>query len=168
MDNREQRSRPRNLALIIGAMKCGTTSLFRILAQHPEIAPSREKEPEFFSDEAIFACGMDWYLDLWEWDPARHKIALEASTGYSKTPFRPGVAKRISEVENAKFRFIYMMRNPVDRIVSHTRHGLYEDWSESLDEGITEYMIDVTRYAIRFAADLGQASASDSAGIHYL
>ncbi len=50
-------------------------------------------------------------------------------------------------MENAKFRFIYMMRNPVDRIVSHTRHGLYEDWSESLDEGITEYMIDVTRYA---------------------
>lgn len=147
MDNRVRRLRPNNFALIIGAMKCGTTSLFRLLAQHPEIARAREKEPEFFSDEATLTRGMDWYLDLWDWDPAFHKIALEASTGYSKAPFLPGVAKRISEVENAKFRFIYIIRNPVDRIVSHVRHGLYEGWSGSLDEGIEDHVIDVTRYA---------------------
>ncbi len=38
-----------NFALIIGAMKCGTTSLFSYLAQHPEISACQPKEPDFFS-----------------------------------------------------------------------------------------------------------------------
>ena len=41
--------RPEQYALIIGAMKCATTSLFAYLAEHPAIAPSTVKEPEFFS-----------------------------------------------------------------------------------------------------------------------
>jgi hypothetical protein len=38
-------------ALIIGSMKSGTTSLFRYLAEHPELSPSTPKEPNFFSRE---------------------------------------------------------------------------------------------------------------------
>ena len=37
--------------LIIGAMKCGTTTLFDLLAQHPQIAPCKPKEPGFFAFE---------------------------------------------------------------------------------------------------------------------
>ena len=40
-----------NFALIIGAMRCGTTSLFSYLSQHPEVAPSTPKEPDFFAND---------------------------------------------------------------------------------------------------------------------
>ena len=36
-------------ALIIGAMKAGTTTLFDHLAAHPAVAPSHPKEPGFFA-----------------------------------------------------------------------------------------------------------------------
>ncbi len=41
----------RRFAIVIGAMKSGTTSLFRHLGTHPEVLPCRVKEPKFVSDE---------------------------------------------------------------------------------------------------------------------
>ena len=37
--------------IIIGAMKCGTTTLYRYLSEHPQIEMSREKETDFFVSE---------------------------------------------------------------------------------------------------------------------
>ncbi len=130
-------------------MKSGTTSLFQILSQHPDVATCREKEPEFFSDKEIYQKGLQWYLDLWDWDPSRHNIALEASTGYAKAPQRAGVPERIATVEHGKFRFIYIMRHPFERIESHVRHGMYAGWTRSLDGGMRpqDGIIDTTRYA---------------------
>ena len=51
----------KNFALIIGAMKSGTTSLFYYLTEHPEIAEAKDKEPHFFADDDKFAKGMDNY-----------------------------------------------------------------------------------------------------------
>ena len=61
--------------LIIGAMKCGTTSLYRHLGKHPEIGLSRDKETDFFLSERNFAQGFEWYAaqfstDLVTWLPA--------------------------------------------------------------------------------------------------
>jgi hypothetical protein len=140
---------PKNFVLIVGAMKSGTSSLFRVLSQHPEVAVSRQKEPEFFSDETIYKKGFQWYQDLWDWDPARHTIALEASTSYTKAPQRTGVPQRIADVSGSQFRFIYIMRHPFERIESHVRHGMYAGWTRSLDEGLRsqDELIDITRYA---------------------
>ena len=145
----DSRTHPDNFALIIGAMKSGTTSLFQILSQHPEIAPAREKEPRYFADDAVMQRGWEWYLNLWDWDPARHKVALEASTAYSNAPGQPGVPGRIAEINNAKFRFIYILRNPLDRIASNARHGMYAGWGRSLDDGVADYLINLTRYAMQ-------------------
>ena len=41
----------RSYAIIIGAMRSGTTSLYEMLAEHPQICPCRTKEPHFFCDE---------------------------------------------------------------------------------------------------------------------
>lgn len=138
-----------DFALIIGAMKSGTTSLFRILSQHPAVCPSREKEPEFFSDDSNYAKGLQWYLDLWDWDPECHRVCLEASTGYTKFPQRPNVPERIARLKDRNFRFVYVVRNPFERIESHVRHGLYAGWTGSLDEGLRskDGVIDITRYA---------------------
>ena len=53
--------RPWNFAIIIGAMKSGTTSLFDLLSQHPEVAGSRSKEPDFFGSHQNPSASLDRY-----------------------------------------------------------------------------------------------------------
>ena len=105
-----------NFALIIGAMKAGTTSLFKYLSQHPEICACQEKEPNFFASDINWSKGLDWYQNLWKWNQDLHKIALEASTFYTRLP-EANAAERIAQIK-AKFKFIYILRNPVERIES--------------------------------------------------
>ena len=47
--------------LIIGGMKCGTTSLHNYLATHPEVFMSEEKELDFFTSWNIRERGLGWY-----------------------------------------------------------------------------------------------------------
>ncbi len=140
-----------NFALIIGGMKCGTTSLFSYLAQHPQISACSEKEPRFFTNDKKWAKGFDWYQNLWNWNPTEHKVALEASVSYTRIPLRPNAAERIAEVkEKANFKFIYIVRNPIDRIESHYTHGKAQNWAETqqpLSEGINRHLIEVSQYA---------------------
>lgn len=112
-----------NFALIVGAMKSGTTSLFSYLAQHPQISACRDKEPMVFTNSHKLEKGFEWYQSLWDWNPDQHKVALEASTSYTRIPARPNAAERISNYKNkASFKFIYIMRNPLERIESHYTH----------------------------------------------
>jgi len=113
-----------NFTLIIGAMKCGTTSLFALLSKHPQVAPSNPKELLFFGRDNRWAKGLEWYQGHWRWDPRIHRVAMEASTGYTKIPLFPNAAERIATVK-ANFRFIYVLRDPVDRIESHYAHQVH-------------------------------------------
>lgn len=142
-------TKPNDFALIIGAMKSGTTSLFELLSQHPEIAGSSKKEPSYFDKESAPREGWEEYRGLWNWDGRRHRIALEASVSYAKSPWVPGVPGRIAARPEARFRFLYIMRNPLRRIESQVRHSLYEGWGQTLDEGMTEDLIDFSRYAMQ-------------------
>ena len=145
----------RRFALIIGAMKSGTTSLFEYLAAHPAIAPCSVKEPNFFSDPDRWAEGMDAYRRLWDWDPATHRVALEASTAYTKPDSAGGagvVALRISKLD-AEFRFIYVMRDPVERVVSHLSHTATErGGADRVGPDDFRWALDVSRYATRLDA----------------
>ena len=105
-------------AIIIGSMKCGTSSLYSYLAQHPEICPAASKEPEFFSENQGHGVKVEKYEDLWNFGMSVHRYALEASTGYTKYPMEPNVAKNIRDY-GIKPKFIYVIRNPFDRIQSH-------------------------------------------------
>jgi hypothetical protein len=143
---------PDRFGLIIGAMKCGTTSLFNQLATHPEIAPCREKEPNFFSADPFDPDDAARYHALWSWRHGEHKVAIEASVNYSKMPSFPDCAQRIAQFPGGDFRFIYCMRNPIDRIESHVYHGLHAGWTRPLDEGISDHTVDVSRYAMQLDA----------------
>ena len=137
-----------NFVLIIGSMKCGTTSLFDYLAQHPQICPCSIKEPNFFSSDENWQKGLDWYQNLWNWNPNQHTIALEASTHYTKIPKFPNAAARIAQTQG-NFKFIYMMRNPFERIESHYNHGQAVGWSttkKSKDNIIDRQLIEVSMY----------------------
>src|SRR3954469_11077337 len=82
-------------AIIIGAMKGGTSSFYNYLIQHPQICGARAKEPEFFSEHQLHKVRCDRYSDLWDFDAEKHRIALEASTGYTKYPLEPNVPRNI-------------------------------------------------------------------------
>lgn len=146
MSGAAQRS-PQRFALVVGAMKSGTSSLFALLSQHPQIAASRVKETDFFARDADPTDGWSGYLSQWDWDPSEHEIALEASPSYAKSPWVSGVAERIASVEGAEFRFIYVMRDPLRRIESQVRHGLFEEWGDSLDAGVPPDAVDFSNYA---------------------
>lgn len=113
--------------IIIGAMKCATTTLHRQLALQPGICMTdKSDEPSYFSDDDRYARGWRWYEGLFD-AAAPGSLRGDASTGYTKLPTHPRAAERMSR-DAPHARLIYLMRHPVDRLVSHYIH----DWSMRL------------------------------------
>ena len=110
--------------LIIGAMKCGTSTLQAQLAQQPGVFMTTPKEPNYFSDDPVFARGQAWYEALFS-AAAPEDLKGEASTHYTKRPTYPGTLDRMRSVLTAP-RLVYMIRDPMARAISHYIHG----WSE--------------------------------------
>jgi hypothetical protein len=110
--------------LLIGAMKCATSSLFEALGRHPQVFVSNPKEPEFFCKDEIFQRGWTWYESLFA--GARGQIAVgEGSTSYSKSRLFPRTAERVAaHLPDAKL--LYIVRHPLDRILSHWLHTATE------------------------------------------
>lgn len=115
--------------IIIGAMKSATSTLHDQLARQPGIFMSTPKEPNFFSNDEIWAKGMDWYESLFA-AAAPGDLKGESSTHYTKLPTYPHTVARLrAHVPHA--RLVYLMRDPIDRLVSHYIHG----WTERTIEG---------------------------------
>jgi hypothetical protein len=103
--------------IIIGAMKCGTSSLYNYLIQDERICPCRTKEPEFFTEHRKMPVKVSMYQDLWDFDPLIHRYVIEASTGYAAYPIEANVPVRIAALGISP-KFIYLMRDPFDRVES--------------------------------------------------
>lgn len=103
--------------LIIGAQKCGTSSLFHYLGQHPDLILPLQKEIQFFSLD--YSMGWNWYKNQFPQKPIfERKLTGEASPYYLFHPLVPArVAKHLPKV-----KLIVMLRNPVDRAYSHFWH----------------------------------------------
>ncbi len=136
--------------LIIGAMKSGTSTLAAQLSEQAGIFMTTPKEPNFFSDDDVYAQGLDWYGALFE-AAGPDDIKGEASTHYTKLPTYPETIARSQTVLEAP-RLIYMIRNPVERAVSHFIH----EWSQGVmtDDMTAEFarhseIIDYGRYAMQ-------------------
>ncbi len=110
------------VVVIPGAMKSGTTTLFAYLAQHPQacVPSGGEKEVNFFSTDA-YTGGLEAYQSRFEPDE-NHVFYLDASPNYTKYPSGPDTPALMAQLP-LDFRFIYVMRNPVDRIESHLAHN---------------------------------------------
>ncbi|MEM9321072.1 MAG: sulfotransferase domain-containing protein [Pseudomonadota bacterium] len=117
--------------IIIGAMKCGTSTLADQLRAQPGIFVTDPKEPNFFSDDDVFAKGLDWYRDLFA-AAQPGDLKGEASTHYTKRPTYPACADRLASALSAP-KLIYMIRDPMSRAVSHYIH----EWSMGvISEGL--------------------------------
>jgi hypothetical protein len=122
---------------IVGAMRSGTTSFYRYLAEHPKIFMCKYKEPAYFSqfpgskntnglwsihgdEEGVEVVNLtkEQYSRLF--DDVKDEIAIgEASVQYLLDPTSPMKIK--NEVPNAKI--IIILRNPIERAFSHYLGG---------------------------------------------
>lgn len=128
---------------LVGAMKSGTTYLHELLAEHPSIFMSAVKEPcHFVSGEDLKRNWPQmWRMGYWEnqdkymrlFDESNgEKYLGESSTVYTMAPRIGGVPERIHNF-NPDARIIYLMRDPVERTISHFWH----------DVGVTAKMSDI-------------------------
>ncbi len=111
--------------VIIGAQRCGTTSLYHYLCTHPAIASAVKKEVHFF--DHFFENGINWYrchfpTRLYKYcrrQLCRQELLTgEASPYYIFHPLSP---HRISQLLPG-VKLIALLRNPIDRAYSHYWH----------------------------------------------
>lgn len=138
--------------VIIGAMKCGTSTLHAQLGLQPQFFMSEPKEPNFFSNDEIYAKGETWYRSLFA-DAPPGAIKGESSTHYTKLPTYPKTVERLAAlIPQAKF--IYVTRDPVERLISHYIH----EWTQGvitcgIEEAIEKHpeLIAYSRYGYQLA-----------------
>lgn len=110
--------------IIIGAAKCATTTLHNQLGVQSGFFMSDPKEPNFFSNDDNYKNGFQTYLALFN-GATLSDLCGESSTHYTNLPTYPQTVNRIkTHVPDAKF--IYVMRHPIERLVSDYVH----EWSE--------------------------------------
>lgn len=115
----------------IGAQKSSTTTLYDVLKQHPDIFLPLDKEAPFFAWDNWFEKGENWFYKNHFLDYNNQKISGTISPDYL---FYPNTAKRIHEHLGTNIKFVIILRNPVDRAVSHynmTKARLIEKYSFS-------------------------------------
>jgi hypothetical protein len=99
--------------LIIGAMKCGTTSLHYYLDRHPDISMSSPKELRFF-DDPDWRDRIDWYAEHFDADAS---VTGEATVYYTAHPWIPDVPRRMHQLVPGA-RLIYLVGDPVKRLMA--------------------------------------------------
>lgn len=134
--------------VIIGAMKCATSTLHDQLALQPGIFMTTPKEPNFFNDEERVRSDRAWYTSLFR-DAEEGDLCGESSTHYTKRPTWEGTAQRLRDAA-PEARLVYVIRHPVDRLVSQYVH----EWTENrirepIDRAVERHpeLVDYSRYA---------------------
>ncbi|MBB4060903.1 hypothetical protein GGQ08_001832 [Salinibacter ruber] len=149
--------------LVIGAMKCGTTSLYYYLAEHPEIGMSHRKETDFFlATHGAWDRGRDWYTRQF---PTEVPERGECAPNYTKRHLFDDVPTRIESI-CPDVKLIYLVRDPIERTISHYR-GSRRDGREQrsfeaavADVDTSNYVL-TSRYHFQLQPYLEQFSGED-------
>lgn len=113
----------------VGAQKAGTTTLHDILVQHPDVFLPKIKETKFFADPEKYKMGLTYYINEYFKEIEGKTIVGEVDPEYM---YYEDVPKRIYETLGNEIKFIFMLRNPVERAFSHYKMSLsrgYETFS---------------------------------------
>lgn len=138
---REAKREMKPTFLILGAAKCGTTSLYRYLRRHPQICMSQPKEPLFFEFE--YEKGLEYY---WKRYFSHWQGEVAVGEARQRNLYLPFVPPRVRE-SLPEAKLIVLMRNPVDRAYAHWweyYHQPLKDWTFELgfEEAIEKDMRD--------------------------
>ena len=112
--------------LIIGAQRCGTTSLYKYLEQHPAVAPAVLSKGVHYFD-VNYTRDDAWYRSHFPSRPYKALLSKrsgqEALTGEGSPYylFHPAVPSRVATVI-PNVRLIAMLRNPISRAYSQYQH----------------------------------------------
>ena len=100
--------------LIVGAQKCGTTTLYDILNNHPEVNMSKIKEVNYFTMLKDHNKGLEYYSNFFNKKTTKHRITGEASPGYmSHLHIQKLIKDNLGEV-----KIVMILRNPIKRAYS--------------------------------------------------
>ena len=106
--------------LIVGEMRCGSTTLWEMLDRHPRVYFSQEKELHFFDDrDGRWGRGLEWYKEHFA-GCKPDVLCGEATPDYL---FYEGACERIAKTI-PKAKLLAILRNPVDRAWSHYWHNV--------------------------------------------
>lgn len=138
--NASQRALPN--CLIIGAQKAGTSSLYHYLIQHPQVHKSLKKEIHYFDgglkdNKDTFLRGKNWYRSHFplQKEMKKNDVCIDATPMYLFNPLAPARIKTL--LPTAKL--IILLRNPVERAISHYFHVQRHGFEElSLKEALTQ------------------------------
>lgn len=109
--------------ICLGAAKSGTTTLYDILRQHPQIYIPSFKEPHFFDIPENYRNGIKWYEKNY-FKNAKSKIIADFTPSYF---FDKEAPKRIFENLGEDMKFVVLLRHPVDRAYSHYLHSIRDE-----------------------------------------
>lgn len=122
---------------ILGAAKCGTTSLANHLRAHPDVFIPEIKEVAYFNIESHWNQGLDWY-ESWFADVTHEQAIGDATPAYL---YVPEVVERLAKTigPDRGCRLIVQLRDPVRRTYSHYWHRRREGVEDRpLDEVLDE------------------------------
>ncbi len=104
--------------IIIGAMKCGTTSLAHYLSQHPEVFVSSPENIYFFGADENFKRGLSYYESFFE-GAQNYRAIGEASDDYTKALMKKSqlASQRIKKIL-PDVKLIFLAKHPLKQIES--------------------------------------------------
>ena len=133
---------------MVGAARCGTTSLFEYLRKHPEILMPESKEVPFFSNETVFGEGFESYFKGVFPDCSGSTLLGTVTPQYMENPVVP--ARMASHFPELKL--VAILRNPVDRAYSAYQLMRRKGWEERCFEEVVEAQLE--QNALQVAREL--------------
>jgi hypothetical protein len=126
--------------LVVGANRCGTTSLWRALDSHPEVRVPSDKEREFFSSDERYERGLEHYVRR-TFPDLRDGEAIGTVTPQLMSPHPHELRTNVERIHATcpEVRLIALLRDPIDRCVSQLRrmkkisHGKEETFDEFIE-----------------------------------
>jgi hypothetical protein len=156
-----------SFACVVGAPRCGTTSLARFIEDHPQVCFSRVKEPHFFVQHDLsqmIGTELNRFVESEYFDryfPPRPKpcrLIAEGSVSYLYAPHRMETVLRLWP----DARFVIALRDPMEMLPSLHRRLLFNG-----DETVSDF---ATAWALTGERKQGRSippTCIDSRALHY-
>ena len=107
--------------LVIGGMKCGSTTLYDDLRTQLEVFLAEKELNVLSAADYSLASAQATYSNAFR-AAKTNQLRGDVSTTYSKLPDIPHVAERATELVGTDLKIVYVVREPVARCISHHYH----------------------------------------------